>query len=81
MSDLIQITNLDGKYQKTDLSTKPLGIELAFVTEDVASADAQAVTAGAVAIREPAAKLWGQMVAYVRDREGTLIELCSPANA
>ncbi len=70
--------NLDGHYQKTDLSTKPLGIELAFVTEDVASAYAKAVAAGAVGIKEPTTKPWGQVVAYVRAKEGSLIELCSP---
>jgi lactoylglutathione lyase len=70
--------NLDGHYQKTDLGTKPLGIELAFVTEDVASAYTKAVAAGAVAIKEPTTKPWGQVVAYVRAKEGSLIELCSP---
>lgn len=70
--------NLDGHYQKTDLNTPPAGVELAFVTDDVASAYAQAIAAGAVAVKEPIAKPWGQMVAYVRSCEGSLIELCSP---
>ena len=69
--------NLDGKYQKAD-SVTPLGIELAFVTHDVASAYAKAVAAGAIAIKPPSAKPWGQVVAYVRAKEGSLIELCSP---
>lgn len=69
--------NLDGKYQKVDGAT-PLGIELAFVTPDVASAYAKAVAAGAIAIKPPAEKPWGQVVAYVRAKEGSLIELCSP---
>jgi lactoylglutathione lyase len=73
--------NLDGDYQKTDLNAKPFGIELAFVTEDVAAAYHQAIAAGAVAIKEPTAKSWGQVVAYVRDRSGSLIELCSPMGA
>lgn len=70
--------NLDGHYQKTDLNTTPLGVELAFVTDDVASSYAKAVAAGAVSIKEPTTKPWGQVVAYVRSRDGSLIELCSP---
>jgi len=73
--------NLDGHYQKTDLNTLPLGVELAFVTDDVASAYARAIAAGAVAIKEPTLKPWGQVVAYVRAREGSLIELCSPVSS
>lgn len=70
--------NLDGRYQKTDRNAIPLGVELAFITDDVASAYAKAVAAGAVAVKAPIAKPWGQIVAYVRSSEGSLIELCSP---
>lgn len=70
--------NLDGHYQKNDINTTPFGVELAFVTDDVAASYAKAVTAGAVSVKEPTIKPWGQVVAYVRSREGSLIELCSP---
>lgn len=70
--------NLDGQYQKADLNMAPLGIELAFVTGDVASAYARAVAAGAIPLKPPVEKPWGQLVAYVRAKEGSLIELCSP---
>ena len=70
--------NLDGQYQKTDLNAAPLGVELAFVTDDVASAYARAIAAGAIPIKPPVEKPWGQLVAYVRAKEGSLIELCSP---
>jgi lactoylglutathione lyase len=70
--------NLKGNYQKSDLTAVPFGVELAFVTEDVAAAYAKAVAAGAVPINEPIAKPWGQVVAYVRAQDGSLIELCSP---
>jgi lactoylglutathione lyase len=73
--------NLDGHYQRTDLNATPLGIELAFVTNDVALAYDKAVAAGAVPIKEPITKPWGQIVAYVRSSEGSLIELCSPISA
>ncbi len=70
--------NLGGRYQKTDPAALPLGVELAFVTEDVSAAYTKAIDAGAVAIKEPMQKPWGQTVAYVRSQEGSLIELCSP---
>lgn len=70
--------NLDGQYQKADPDALPLGVELAFVTEDVAAAYAKAVDAGAVGIKPPTEKPWGQVVAYVRATDGSLIELCSP---
>ncbi len=69
---------LDGHYQKNDPNAMPLGVELAFVTDDVALAYAKAIAAGAVSIKEPIAQPWGQVVAYVRSSEGSLIELCSP---
>ena len=70
--------NLDGQYQKADFNAAPFGVELAFVTDDVASAYARAIAAGAIAIKPPVEKPWGQLVAYVRAKEGSLIELCSP---
>jgi lactoylglutathione lyase len=70
--------NLGGHYQKMDLNSTPFGIELAFVTGDVEAAYAKAVNAGALPIKERMAKPWGQIVAYVRSTEGSLIELCSP---
>ncbi|MEO0534840.1 MAG: VOC family protein [Cyanobacteria bacterium P01_A01_bin.123] len=70
--------NLEGKYQKTDPSAAPLGVELAFVTDDVAAAYDRAVSAGAISLKPPVEKPWGQVVAYVRAVEGSLIELCSP---
>lgn len=60
------------------LNKPPLGVEIALVTADVPALYARAVKAGAIAISEPAAKPWGQMVAYVRDNSGHLVELCSP---
>ncbi|MBP6563447.1 MAG: VOC family protein [Neisseriaceae bacterium] len=58
-------------------SERPLGMEVAFVTEDVAAAYAQAVAEGALAVSAPVDKPWGQTVAYVRSPEGILIELCT----
>ena len=54
------------------------GIELAFVTADVHVAYQKAVTNGAVPLKEPVEKPWGQIVGYVRDCNGLLIEICTP---
>jgi uncharacterized glyoxalase superfamily protein PhnB len=64
--------------QPVSLGQPVVGIELAFVTDDVPAAFARACAAGAQALAPPESKPWGQTVAYVRAQEGTLIELCSP---
>jgi uncharacterized glyoxalase superfamily protein PhnB len=53
-------------------------VEVAFVNEDVAAAFAKAVQAGAAPVAAPKQKPWGQTVAYVRDLNGLLVELCTP---
>jgi uncharacterized glyoxalase superfamily protein PhnB len=70
--------NLNGKYSKGNIGEKPFGIELAFVTENVESAYKKAIAAGAMPLKEPTQKPWGQVVGYVRAIDGSLIELCSP---
>ena len=55
----------------------PAGSEVAFVVEDVAAAYERAVAAGAVAVSAPKSKPWGQIVAYVRDLNGFLVEICT----
>jgi catechol 2,3-dioxygenase-like lactoylglutathione lyase family enzyme len=69
--------NLGAEYVAADASPDPLGVEVGFVTDDVANACAQAVEAGATLLTEPAVKPWGQTVAYVRCPDGTLVELCT----
>jgi len=54
------------------------GVELALVTDGVAAAYRRATEAGAVGVRAPKVMPWGQTVAYVRDGDGVLVELCSP---
>ena len=69
---------LGGRYVKAAPAADPLGIELAFVSDDVVAAHARAVAAGATSVAVPAVQPWGQTVAYVRDMNGVLVELCSP---
>ena len=52
--------------------------EIAFITEDVKYAFENAVAGGARPLAEPQKKPWGQMVAYVQDINGFVIELASP---
>ena len=72
-------SNLPNGYVKAN-GGKPLGIEIALVTDDVDTAYTKALAAGAVVIKEPLAKPWGQTVAYVRCPDGTLVEICSPVS-
>jgi lactoylglutathione lyase len=53
--------------------------EICFVSDDVEGDHARALEAGAAGVSEPQVKPWGQHVAYVRDLEGNLIEIASPA--
>ena len=66
-----------GYTKLTDLD-RPAGAEIAFVTEDVASALRGAIAAGGIVISEAKLKPWGQTVAYVRAPDGCLIEICTP---
>lgn len=53
-------------------------LELGLVTDAVEAAFAKAVAAGAVLVNKPEKKPWGQLVGYVRDNNGFLVEICSP---
>lgn len=70
--------NLPGGYVGVDASEKPVGIEIALVTEDIGAAHARALGAGAKELKGPEQKPWGQMVSYVRCPDGILVELCTP---
>ena len=52
--------------------------EIAFSTDDVQGAFEKAVSNGAKEIKKPEEKPWGQVVAYVGDNFGTIVEICSP---
>ena len=56
----------------------PPAVEIALVAEDVGAAVARATEAGAALAKAPEEKPWGQTVAYVRDLNGLLVELCTP---
>jgi predicted enzyme related to lactoylglutathione lyase len=64
-------------YKKLSKNESAPGIEIGFVTDDVEASYKIAVNAGAIPISEPTKKPWGQVVSYVRDCNGLLIEICS----
>lgn len=53
-------------------------MELGLVTETVEADFERAVAFGAIVVKRPETKPWGQIVGYVRDNNGFLVEICSP---
>lgn len=76
-SDTLAITNVSD-YRRNRLGVSPAGIEIAFVTEDVPAAYRKAIGAGAISLSEPITKSWGQVVAYVLDQNGVIVEIATP---
>lgn len=62
-------------------STLPAGWEVCFVTEDVQAAYDRAIAHGAKPVAPPEAKPWGQIVSYLRDLNGCIVEIASPIKA
>lgn len=65
------------EYEKPSLWNKAPGFEIAFIADDVEAAFQRAVKAGAIPTSKPQQKPWGQVVSYVRDCNGILVEICS----
>jgi lactoylglutathione lyase len=74
-------SNLPAGYMAADDSHMPLGIEIALVTNSVAETHSRAISLGAISLKQPTQKPWGQIVSYVQCPDGTLVELCSPISA
>ena len=69
--------NLEQGFIQSKLDSKPFGIEIAFTTDDVEATVQRAILAGASLLQKAKVKPWGQTVAYIRDLDGFLIEVCS----
>ncbi|MCO4753067.1 MAG: VOC family protein [Bacteriovoracaceae bacterium] len=65
------------KYEKLGLDRTPAGFEIGLISEDVEAAFKKALDAGAESVCSPEKKPWGQMVSYVKDNNGVLVEICS----
>ena len=71
-------TNLSGGFTESDLKEKVFGMEIGLTTDDVNKTVQSAIDAGATLLELAKTKPWGQEVAYVRDPDGFLIEICTP---
>jgi len=71
-------SNFQGGYVSASESKEPLGVEIALVTDDVSLAHSNAIKYGAVELKAPESKPWGQVVSYLRCPSGILLELCTP---
>lgn len=73
-----------GREHFTDAPTrasfdgKPALFEIGLITEDVGAAFAHAVANGMESINEPTEKPWGQIVSWVKDANGILVEIATP---
>lgn len=76
----VELGNANFKKGFTKISNqeKPFGAELAFTTENIEIDFKKAIEAGAIVFEQLNEKPWGQKVAYVRDNNGFLIEICTP---
>ena len=77
-SKTLASSNLSDGFIESNIREKPLGIEIGFTTDDVSATMKQAVASGATLCEEAKEKPWGQIVGYVRDLDGFLIEICTP---
>ena len=68
-------------FIESSLEDKPFAIEIGFITENVPEVLQKATSFGAVIVSEPVEKPWGQIVAYARDLNGFLIEICTEVKA
>jgi lactoylglutathione lyase len=71
-------SNLPEEFRPRAPGRSAPGFEVCFVTDDVGGAFERAVREGAEPVTPPQTKPWGQDVAYVRDPDGTLVEIASP---
>ena len=51
--------------------------QIAFVTDDMDADWQRAVSAGAIVVKVPEAKPWGQTTGYLRDLNGHIVEFCT----
>jgi uncharacterized glyoxalase superfamily protein PhnB len=71
-------TNLTAGFLESKPGGKPFGMEIGFTTTEVEKLYEDAIKAGAIEVEKAKTKPWGQIVAYVKDPDGFLIEICTP---
>ncbi|MBV8328739.1 VOC family protein [Chryseobacterium sp.] len=70
-------SNLKKGFLASKVNSKPFGIELGFVTDDVETLVDKALKNGAALYQEIAVKPWGQKTAYITDPDHYLVEICT----
>ncbi|SEJ28995.1 Uncharacterized conserved protein PhnB, glyoxalase superfamily [Dyadobacter koreensis] len=70
-------SNISDGFIESNTTSKPFGIEIGFAVDDVEKTLLNALNSGALLVEKPKTKPWGQTVAYVRDIDGFLIEICT----
>ncbi|MEQ8241689.1 MAG: VOC family protein [Cyclobacteriaceae bacterium] len=70
--------NFKNGFEKITHSKKPFVVELAFTTENIETDFQNVINSGATVFEPLTEKPWGQIVGYVRDNNGFLIEICTP---
>lgn len=71
-------SNFKRGFEKSASDKKPFGVELAFTSDTIDVDFQRAIHAGATEFESLTKKPWGQVVGYVRDNNGFLIEICTP---
>ena len=75
------MTTTGHAFRRNRLDDQAAGAEVGLVTDDVPKNFARAVDAGALPVTQPTQKPWGQVVSYVRDNNGFLVEICTPVGS
>jgi len=71
-------SNLPNGFDPPRTDNKPQAVEIGFATDAVEEAVSKALAAGGTLEAPATTKPWGQVVAYVRDPDGHLVEICTP---
>jgi uncharacterized glyoxalase superfamily protein PhnB len=64
-------------YVSNNIKQEAPGFEIGLISDDVKQSFTHAINHGAIAIQVPTEKPWGQLVSYVRDLNGIIVEICS----
>lgn len=70
--------NFDTDTEFLNISKPASPIQLSFTSTSIEKDFEKAINAGGLPLSEIVKKPWGQTVAYLRDLNGILIEICTP---
>ena len=73
--------HVPGGFHRNSPREVPAGFAISLIMPDVGAAYERALDAGASSLSPPEVKPWGLTCAYVRDRDGITVQLCSESSA